>query len=122
MSRRTLPRVLAWLGGAILLAAPLEAAEYQTEVRPLLAKYCLGCHEGEEATAGIRLDRLDGRMPDNRIRLWDHILSQIDTGEMPPADEPQPSAAERKTLTTWIGSSLTAAKSRERPKNGPKRP
>ena len=37
---------------------------------------------------------------------------------MPPEDEPQPTAAERKQIDEWIARALEAARSRPTPKNG----
>ena len=37
---------------------------------------------------------------------------------MPPEDEPQPSAAERKRVSDWITQALELARSRPTPKNG----
>ena len=46
-----------------LLATTLAStafADYQTSIRPLLAKYCLRCHGAEEQNARMRFDQIAG--------------------------------------------------------------
>jgi len=42
----------------LALATCLLAADFEKDVRPILAKRCLKCHGAEEQLAGVRLDRL----------------------------------------------------------------
>jgi hypothetical protein len=91
---------------------------FQKSIQPLINKYCLSCHNPEELTSGIRVDHLDGSLPEKRLRLWDAIYHQMKSGEMPPKDELQPTTAERKLLLIWIQENLIAARNREREYNG----
>ena len=75
-------------------------------VRPLLAKYCVRCHGVTEQNALLRFDRLQGFEADDQ-QLWALVHESIVTGEMPPKDEAQPTAAEKQALLNWI---LTQAK------------
>ena len=91
---------------------------FQAQIQPLLNEYCLRCHNPEKMKSGIRVDHLDGTLKDRQIRLWEGILGQVSDAAMPPEDEPQPNAAQRRVLADWIGDALTAAKTRKREKNG----
>lgn len=40
-------------------------------------------------------------------QIWQRVGEMLDSGQMPPKDAPQPSAAERKALQSWVHSFLT---------------
>ena len=92
--------------------------EFDKHVQPLLQKFCVPCHTEEKMEAGVRLDLLDGEVEDRRIRLWDGILSQLTDEAMPPEDEAQPTAGDRRILVDWIRQALIAARSRKAEWNG----
>ena len=41
--------------------------------------------------------------------VWEKVVRKLRTGTMPPADQPQPSAEERRALASWLEDSLDAA-------------
>jgi hypothetical protein len=100
------------------LAASPEVQTFQKQIQPLLAKYCVRCHNVDKMTSGIRVDQLDGSLADRHLFTWKDILKQVGEKAMPPEDEPQPTEAERKRLTEWIHDALTTARSRNTAKNG----
>ena len=53
------------LGAVQLAGASPEAEFFESEVRPVLASHCFGCH-AENATAGLRLDSWEGVLPGGR--------------------------------------------------------
>ena len=86
----------------ILGSAASEAfADYRETIRPLLAKYCMDCHGAEEQNAQVRFDRVTGFSDDSQ-QLWTMVHEALVSGEMPPKGEPQPSAAEKRQILTWI--------------------
>lgn len=93
-------------------------AQFDSQVRPLLEKYCQHCHNADTMKSGVRVDHLTGGAEERHLALWNGILKQVDGESMPPEDEPQPTAAERKVLTDWIERALVMAKSRPTPRNG----
>jgi len=110
---------------SVQTAADAAAAGEQTlrqsfgsQVQPLLQKFCFRCHNADRMKSGIRVDRLDGRLADRTLRLWDGIRKQIEDQVMPPEDEIQPTDQERKFLLDWIDRALKLAKSRPAEKNG----
>jgi hypothetical protein len=89
--------------------APTEAPSarptpmFDRDVKPLLATYCLGCHEGTTPSGGLALDRLaveDGARAD--VATWERVIAAIHVGEMPPPDEPAPASEEVAALESWL--------------------
>ncbi len=98
--------------------AVTDEAAFQERVQPLLQKYCVRCHNADNMESGIRVDQLTAALEDRQLPLWKAILKQVADGAMPPENEPQPTAEQRKLLTEWIMRAMTAARSRPSPKNG----
>ena len=95
-----------------------EEAAFKERVQPLVQKFCIRCHNAENMESGIRVDLLSAAFDDKQLPLWKGILKQVADEDMPPADEPQPTVEQRKSLTEWITRGLTAARTRPSPKNG----
>ena len=86
-----------------LVAGRGTAAEGYAAVRPLLAKYCLDCHSGDDAEAGVTLDRFEESTAKTTDRAaWQKVLRQIQARAMPPRNSAQLDDAERRTITDWI--------------------
>lgn len=83
------------------------AGEYGRVVRPLLQKYCLDCHSTKQKKGSLDLERF-ATVADLRkdIKPWQHLIEQVEVGEMPPKPRPQPTEAEKKVLLTWVRSFL----------------
>ena len=88
----------------------VEAIHYETKVKPVMEKYCFGCHGVDKQKGGIRLDVLHWDMvngPD--AEGWHSALDMINSGEMPPEDESQLSDNERRALVDWMTKNLEQA-------------
>ncbi|HWB14566.1 MAG TPA: DUF1592 domain-containing protein [Pirellulales bacterium] len=97
--------------------APFQG-RFQGDIRPLLDKYCVRCHNADEMKSGIRVDHLDGSMEGRQAFLWKDIRGQVFDEAMPPEDQPQPNEDERHLITGWIDQALAAARARKPDKNG----
>jgi Protein of unknown function (DUF1592)/Protein of unknown function (DUF1588)/Protein of unknown function (DUF1587)/Protein of unknown function (DUF1585)/Protein of unknown function (DUF1595)/Ca-dependent carbohydrate-binding module xylan-binding/Planctomycete cytochrome C len=87
------------------IAAGTPAPAFMKDVRPLLAKFCFECHQGEKAKGGLALDLFrDERAALGRQPVWEKVLDQLDTGMMPPDRKPQPTDDERGLVMRWIES------------------
>ena len=86
---------------------PVTQTSFDETVRPLLKAYCLGCHSTKSKKGSLDLERF-AMLGDLRgdVKPWLGMIEQIETGEMPPKDKPQPTALEKKRLTTWVRSFL----------------
>ncbi|WP_139957008.1 DUF1592 domain-containing protein [Flavicella sediminum] len=87
-----------------------EGIHYTNKVKPILAKYCFGCHGVDKQKGEMRLDILHWNMKTGGdAEKWHSALDEINAGEMPPKKKPQMSDAERRLVVDWITNSLSAA-------------
>ncbi len=91
---------------------------FKERIQPLFQKFCARCHNAENMESGIRVDQLTAAFEEKQLPLWKGILQQVTDGNMPPADEPQMSADDRKLFVDWITQGVNSARSRPTPKNG----
>src|SRR5689334_18782308 len=87
------------------LAAVREKAmkTFKVEVAFVINTYCLRCHGDKKQKAGVRFDyavKTPG-VPSFRT-LWKKAAAHVEGGDMPPEDQKQPSAAERKLVLEWV--------------------
>ncbi|MCR9198827.1 MAG: DUF1592 domain-containing protein [Planctomycetaceae bacterium] len=90
----------------------LVADDSQTQLQAFLQKHCVSCHGDSEQQADRRLDDVsfDFSKPRNGELLQD-ALDQLNLGQMPPEDEPQPTPAETREIVALL--TTTVAKARE---------
>lgn len=98
--------------------AEAEAKAFGERIQPLLATYCVRCHNADNMKSGVRVDQLTGTPEDQHLPLWKAILEQVGDEAMPPPDEAQPTADQRSLLVDWIRQALVTAKTRNRQRNG----
>lgn len=94
------------------------AESFTQEVQPFFQKNCVRCHNDETSMAGVRINQLTPAMEDRQIGVWEGVRHRIEDGTMPPKGLPQPTAAERQQIVTWINRNLETARLRPGPKNG----
>ena len=87
-----------------------QVQQFAKLVKPLLQQFCSRCHGGKKAEGGLKIDGLN---PDlvkgDDGEHWEEVLNQLNLGAMPPKGKPQPSNAQRNTLTSWITHELRYA-------------
>ncbi len=87
----------------------LDDAGFGGAVKPLLAKYCLGCHATAKKEGDLDLERFTTVASIRRdVKPWQHLIEQVEAEEMPPRDKPQPTAEERNRLVAWARGFLDA--------------
>jgi len=90
-------------------AFPALDRQLTDDIRPLLSKYCHGCHSAEKHKGDLDLERFDSvRAARRHTAAWEKTLDQVALGEMPPDDEPQPTAEEKNRLMKWVRDFLEA--------------
>ena len=72
------------------------------DLRPVLQKYCLGCHSTVDKEGELDLERFTSLASVRKdVKPWQAMILQLETGEMPPKDKPQPTVTQRKQLIDW---------------------
>ncbi len=79
-------------------------------VRPLLTKYCTGCHGAVKPKGGVNLTSLlDDRQVAGNRKLWSKVKENLEGELMPPEGRPQPLRTEVGAVTKWIELELAKA-------------
>lgn len=75
----------------------------ENAIGPFVAAYCVDCHSGDAAEAGLDFDKLLAApsVPHRRLQ-WERAVRRIEAGEMPPEEMSQPEAAERDAALDWL--------------------
>jgi hypothetical protein len=122
----------SWIGGEKNAPASTSAAKsgsvaeqrvFADVVKPVLDRYCIGCHGPQKAGAHLRLDSyaailkgseqgpvvVPGKQNDSEMVKRLHLPPELDD-HMPPAGKPQPGAADIALLEWWIAAGAPADK------------
>ena len=100
---------------AALLVAPAAAAPTTVHLpdshRPLLAAHCLQCHGGEDPEGNVRLDDLAFEITSiETAERWQKVLNVLNSGAMPPEDEPPLAAVAKADLVDDLAQTMVAAR------------
>jgi mono/diheme cytochrome c family protein len=88
-------------------AADLErAARFHKAAEPIVAQYCVGCHNSELKKGGIVLDAADSSRLLQDKELWQKALRMVRAGLMPPKGRNRPSSQEVAQLAAWVKHSV----------------
>lgn len=88
-------------------------ALYQAGVQPLLRKYCYPCHGDGKSKGGVRLDKLTidfVKGPAADLETWHDVLENMLRGEMPPKNQPRPTAQEHGMVVDWLNRAFVEAR------------
>ena len=100
----------------IVIPVGLFGAESPLEtVRPFLKQHCYQCHGARKQENDKRFDSLGTEL--SRIETlvaWQGILDQLNLGEMPPEDSPQPDEKETSRVIELLTGQLREAYARQR--------
>ena len=83
--------------------------ESGAEVRALLDRYCVTCHNARLRTADLALDTLDPGRVGAAAATWEHVVRRLRAGEMPPAGRRRPDAAAAHAVVAWLEAALDRA-------------
>src|SRR5262245_20121050 len=106
-------------GGVFLAAVLLPAAAYpQQSASPaqnagqyqaVVAQYCVSCHNERSKTAGLSFEQRNFTNIAGDAEVWEKAVRKLRVGMMPPQGAPQPDAATRQGLVSWLTTQLDAA-------------
>jgi len=83
--------------------------DFSVDGRHFVEKYCLTCHSGKQARAGLNLDQYHDNTSLVKHRdIWTHALNRVRAGDMPPKenDSRLPSPNEVKAFTDQVATIL----------------
>lgn len=78
--------------------------EYEERILPLLAKYCIKCHDAQKKKG--ELDLTSYRSSEQVVaglEVWQKAIERVNAFEMPPEKSPQPSHDEKAAIIRWFG-------------------
>ncbi len=87
-------------------AAPGGAA---AAARSLLDQYCVACHSGNAANAGLRLDTADLDRIERDPAIWEGVAHKLRTSTMPPTGLPAPPGPVRRAFLDRLEEALDSA-------------
>ncbi|MEK6237358.1 MAG: DUF1587 domain-containing protein, partial [Planctomycetales bacterium] len=103
-----------------VLANFAGAAEFDETVGPFLAKYCSRCHDAKKQEGEFRLDALSRDFTNLQVaQQWGEVLFRVNSGEMPPKKEAQPTPAELGQAAEWISARINEGRAARMAKRGP---
>ena len=88
---------------------PPQVTASAVSSRQLLDRYCVTCHNARLETAGLSLEQIDVAHPHEGAEVWEKVVRKLRTGAMPPSTRPQPPAADRGALVSWLETALDRA-------------
>ncbi len=84
------------------------AAQFERQIRPIVAENCKECHSPELAEADIDLTEFKSIADIQRnLIVWQKVTEMLDSNQMPPKDSKQLTESQRKELRNWLGEMLT---------------
>jgi len=117
MRTRSLASISIALAGAVFLSAVTLAAQNSpapnspaqdpssaaaTANRATLDRFCIACHRGANAVAGLHLDTFDIANFETNGATWEKLARKLRNREMPPADMRRPDEATYRALVDYI--------------------
>jgi mono/diheme cytochrome c family protein len=74
-----------------------------------LKQYCVTCHNDKLKTADLSLEKMDMTNIPAGAEVWEKVITKVRVGMMPPQGLPQPDAATRSGLVSYLEASLDKA-------------
>jgi len=103
-----------------VVAVADDVADSDKTVQPFFAKHCSRCHDAKQQEGEFRLDTLSREFSNMLVaQRWGEVLFRINSGEMPPKDEPQPSPAELGEVAEWISARIDEGRAARMAQRGP---
>ncbi|MDA7864578.1 DUF1592 domain-containing protein [bacterium] len=110
--------LLCWVvaTNAIAQTQATKHAEADSFARSFFAQHCSKCHDTNTQKGDITLTEIYGSdlpsgtvSPQDRAELYEQVLSVLESGEMPPEDQPRPNKAATTRVRNWLEFRLQAS-------------
>ncbi len=108
MTTMSIPRAFCCLCLALIAELGLTGAVRGAEpIEDFLTKHCTRCHGPQKEEGDIRIDRLSRDFKSGiDTHHWAEALDKVNSGAMPPKNEPQPTQAEISAFVTSLDARL----------------
>jgi mono/diheme cytochrome c family protein len=95
---------------AVLFVAAARPAWPAEPITAFLERHCLRCHGEKSQEGDLRLDTLPRDFSDiQTAERWAEVMGRVNSGEMPPEEEPRPTIAEIESAVGWISGQIREA-------------
>jgi len=84
-------------------------AEVGSEVRSLVEKYCIECHDDGTNKGKVSLEGIDLARPERHPDIWERVVRKLDHRQMPPIGEARPDDAIYNRVVVALQSALDRA-------------
>lgn len=102
---------IAASASTVLLGADLPRAVVGRGHQAFFTAHCVKCHSAEKREGQVRLDDLPFELTTlETAERWQKILAVLNSGEMPPADEPRPDDKGKANLLAELSDALVVAR------------
>ena len=93
---------------SVQAADPAGPLTLEKDIRPLLQKYCVDCHNPDKAKGDLDLlPLLSNPKLDEHREIWEKVIESLEAGDMPPEKKPQPTEEQRELLVHYIDGQLS---------------
>jgi hypothetical protein len=100
---------MAILSAAVAYGQISPKAPSAAPQRPLIDRYCAGCHNDQLKSGNMSLARLDPAHPGQNAELAEKVIRKLSAGMMPPAGLPRPNPAATKLFLTSLETGIDQA-------------
>ena len=103
--------LLSFLFLPVLTHAAPPRAVLDESHRVFLREHCAACHNADKQKGKVRLDDIPFVLDDiPTADLWQKVLNSVNSGEMPPEDEPQPADEAKAAFLEALSGTLVTAR------------
>ncbi len=96
---------------APLLSAEEPTPELPEKHFPFLDKHCLECHDTLTEKGKVNLEEIPFQVTNiEEAEIWQKVLNSMNSGEMPPEDEPQPGNQEKADFLDALAQTMVDAR------------
>ena len=98
--------MVAGIGVSTVVVTAADPAGWSS-VKSDFKEFCLSCHSAEKHKGDLDLEQFR-TLEDIRKqpKVWQAVVEQMELGEMPPKDKPQPTAVQREAMLDWTRATL----------------
>ena len=87
----------------------VSPAEQSSPLRPVLNRYCVGCHNDRLLTADLSLESMDAVHVAAGAEVWEKVIRKLRSGAMPPPGRPRPDPTVVENALAWLETELDRA-------------